>query len=317
MFGKGATRYLVLLLVALAALWVLSSLFGTRSKSRTFRSEVIRLDTNAVSAIAIRSPKAGPDGLLIERRAAAWVMTAEGREYSVDERIISKVFTDLALVKTDHVIGPVGKHRDAKGLSDSAATRLDFTTGSGTVSIIVGKESYNTQGQPQTAVMVPGDDMVYGLPTLFMSIRELTLDGLRPHTLVKGDPHDWQRLTFTFPQDSGYVLERTGERWLVDSMPTDSIKVTRFLQSLAFSRAQSFADTVKIDGLTPGFQLKVEHLSGKEPIAVNVYPYGYTWVVTSTANPGNVMYFDPQRELPRMFRPRHTWFPEPAREAGH
>lgn len=217
MFGKRSTRILLIAIAALAVVWVLSERFSTRAKTRTFRPEVIRLDTASVTTITVRSPKTGPEGLTIERRGNAWVVVTDVREYRADAQVISKVFRDLAVVRTDHVIGPVDKHRDAQGLSDSAATRLDLVTGGGTTSILIGRETYDTQGKPRTAVMVPGDELIFGLNTLLMSLRELNLDGLRPHVLVTGDPHDWQRLTFTCPQDTGYVFERTGERWLVDS----------------------------------------------------------------------------------------------------
>ena len=307
MFAKGSTRWLLLAIVVLAAIWLLSDKFSTRAQQRTFREEVIMLDTTSVSRISARSTKTGPEGVVMEQRADAWVAVANGKEYRVDNAAVHKILAEFARLKADHLIGNGDAVRAAYNLTDSAATQLEFTTADGAVALWVGKESYGKQGAAQTAVCVPGEEQVFGVAAILTSIRDLSLNALRPHVLVTGDPVNWQRVTFTFPADSGYVLERTGGQWMVDTLMADSMKVANFVKSLALSRAQNFADTVDVASMTPKYELKVEDSSKPEPILVKVYPFGFTYLVTSTANPGNVMWFDPAREFPRLLRPRHNW----------
>lgn len=309
MFAKGSTRWLLLAVVVLAAVWLLSDKFSTRAQQRTFREEVIVLDTASVNRISARSTKTGPEGIVLEQRAGAWVAVANGKEYRIDNAAVRKILAEFARLKADHLIGNGDAVHMAYNLTDSAATHLEFTTGSGTVALMVGKESYGKQGAAQTAVSVPGEEQVFGVAAILTSIRDLSLNALRPHELVTGDPANWQRVTFTYPADTGYVLERNGGRWMVDTIPADSMKVANFVKSLALSRAQNFADTVDVTGMTPRYELKVEDSAKPEPVVVKVYPFGFTYLVTSTANPGNVMWFDPAREFPRLLRPRHNWLP--------
>jgi hypothetical protein len=270
---------------------------------------VIAVDTAAVTRINARSPKTGPDGTVLEKREDQWVVLSGGREFRADEDAVRKILVEFARLKADHLIGSGEAVRKTYNFTDSAATHLEFITAGGTVLLTVGKESYNQQGVPQTAVNVPGEEQVFGINALLQSVRDLSLSALRPHELVTGDPAGWQRVTFTYPADSGYVLERNGGMWMVDTFPADSDKVAKYFRSLSMSRAQNFADTVHLEGRSPAFEMKVEDSAKPEPTVVKIYPYGYTYVVTSSINPGNVMYFDPIREFPRLLRPRRNWIP--------
>ena len=53
MFGKLRTKHLLLLLVLLGGAWWISGLFSTRAQQRTFREDILQLDTNAITGFII------------------------------------------------------------------------------------------------------------------------------------------------------------------------------------------------------------------------------------------------------------------------
>lgn len=311
MFGKNPSRWLLIALLALCAIWFLSERFSTRAKQRTFRTEVVAIDTASLTRIEVRSPKTSPDALVLERRGNEWVVVANGRDLRTDRKEMAELLGEYARLKADHVLGTPGSIPEGYGMGDSAATHLIFTTGKGEVRMRVGQERYGPDGQPLTPVLREGDDQVFAVAALLLGTRDLSLTQIRPKQYVSGDPAHWQSLRFEFPGDSGYVIQRHGTAWLVDSLPCDSGKVARFLQSLAQSQCQSFADTVDVTGRTPSHRLTIIDDTRPDPVLVEVFPAGFANVITSTLNPGNVMNFDPMRELPRMFRPARTWAPDP------
>jgi hypothetical protein len=280
------------------------------AQERTFRANVVELDTSTVNRIAIRARKAGHEEAVLERKDGHWNMTYKGANYRADDANVNWLLGHFEHMKADRVVGTTDAVRDRYGLVDSLASTVELTTADGrSRKLIVGRSVNPEQAEPWTAVQIEGEQEVYATPgTLSSSVDNEPLTAWRPRVLITGDAVNWDRLTFTYPADSGYVLERRGAEWLVDSMPADTSKVNRFLKSLTLCKAQSFADTVNVDGLPLQYQLVIEDVARPEPIHVRVYSLGYGFVVTSNINPGTVMWFDALREVPRLFRPRHNWF---------
>ncbi len=319
MFNKLGTRTLLIVAVVLGLAWFLADRFSEGSQQRTFRSEILRLDTAAVTRIRIVPRGAHRGEIVMDRKGPQqWVITFDGAEHPASHTEIQKLLTEMRALDADRMVGRLSAVEERYELADSLSTRITFTDGGVERSLIMGKRVQANNG-PFTYVTVPGEEEVYAIPGNIGSAADARPDLWRPRELITGDHNDWQRITFTYPADSGYVLERDGPGWLVDSMPADSGKVNSFLKSLTFCKAQSFADTVDVSQRVPAYSVTIEALpehrrdsTRPEPIIVQAYELGFTFVITSNLHPGNVMYFDPQREMPRLFRPRHKWFVEEA-----
>lgn len=311
MFNKLGTRTLLIVAAVLGLVWFLADRYGAGSQQRTFRSEILRLDTTAVSRIRIVSRVTDHEPVVLERSGAQeWKVTYAGTEHRGSHTTIQRLLNELRSLDADRMIGRMDAVKDKYELADSLATVITFTMGGKEHALAFGKRVQAENG-PFTYVNVPGEAEVYAIAGSVGGELDSKPDHWRPRELMTGNPANWQRITFTYPADSGYVLERNGAEWLVDSMPADSGKVNNYLKSIALSKAQSFADSVDVSTITPAYVMKVEDGSRPEPVLVQAYPYGYAFVITSTLNPGSVLFFDPQREMPRMFRPRHRWFPDP------
>lgn len=311
MFNKLGTRTLVIVAAVLGLIWFLADRFGTGSQQRTFRSEILRLDTAAVSRIRISSRVTAHKPVLLERTGAQeWLVKYEGTEHRGSHATIQRLLSELRSLDADRMIGKMDAVKDRYDLSDSLATTVTITVNGTDRTLAFGKRVQANNG-PFTYVNLSGENEVYAIAGNVGGELDNKADHWRPRELMTGDPATWQRITFTYPADTGYVLERNGAGWLVDSMPADSGKVNNYLKSIALSKAQIFADSVDVSTMTPAYVMKVEDTARPEPVLVQAYPYGYSFLITSTLNPGSAMYFDPQREMPRLFRPRHRWFPDP------
>ena len=310
MFNKLGTRTLLIVAVVLGLIWFLADRFSAGSQQRTFRSELLRLDTATVTRISILPRNTGHKEILLERKGAQeWVVRFDGVEHRGSHQTIQHLLSELQKVDADRMIGRLDAVKDRYELSDSLSTRVVFTDGGGDHAIVFGKRVQADNG-PFTYVSIPGEEKVYAVAGNIGASTDTKPEYWRPRELVVGNPVNWQRVTFIYPADSGYVLERNGAEWLVDSMPADSSKVNNYLKSIALSKAQSFVDSVDVSTLQAAYMMKVEDSTRPDPIVVQAYGWGYGFVVTTTLNPGSVMFFDPQREMPRMFRPRHKWFQE-------
>jgi len=309
MLGKLRTKHLLLLLLALAALWWLSGQLSPRAKQRTFREDIFKLDSSSISGFTITPAlyKQLPP-IRFQRAGDGWRMFWGKDSSLADPAPIHELLRSWSNMRVIRLAGRVSDIRDRYDLGDSTVDRLTIMAGMETHELLVGR--HTAGGAPMTVVHPPGDEQAYAVEGLLGQYADYTFGEWLPKYLVTGDPADWQRLTFNFPADTGYVMERKGGQWFIGGAQTDSSRTIRFLHSLARARGQSVTDPSDTLSAVPQFRLVVEDSTRKEPIVVIVFVSNGKFIVRSSLNPGTVMPFDGRQEVPRMFRPRAAFMPQ-------
>jgi hypothetical protein len=308
MFGKLHTKHLLLLILGLAGLWWLSGLFSPRAQQRTFRENILKLDTNAITGFTITPAlNKGLPPIRFQRAGDSWRMHWGTDSGMVDPHPIHELMSSWSNMRVVRLAGGMAEVRDRYDLGDSTTDRLSITAGKETHELLVGRQ---TAGEPpMTMVNLPGDEHAYAIEGSLGTYVDYTFSEWLPKYLVTGDPKDWIRLTFNFPADTGYVMERQGERWTIDGVQTDPERTEKFLRSLSRARAQSVTDPADTLSAVPQFRLVVEDTTRSAPIVVVVFASNGRFIVRSSLNPQTVMPFDGRQELPRMFRPRTAFLP--------
>ena len=114
MFNKLGTRTLVIVAAVLGLIWFLADRFGTGSQQRTFRSEILRLDTAAVSRIRISSRVTAHKPVLLERTGAQeWLVKYEGTEHRGSHATIQRLLSELRSLDADRIREPVQHSLDS------------------------------------------------------------------------------------------------------------------------------------------------------------------------------------------------------------
>lgn len=309
MFGKLRTNHLLLLLALLAGLWWLSGRFSPVAQKRTFRDSLLHLDSNSVSAFTFTpAPYKRLQPLRFRRVNEGWRMSLGKDSALADPVFIHAMLRSWSDMRVVSMAGRVQDVAAKYDLGDSTADRLTIEAGDGTHELIVGR---HTASEAQmTVVSMPGEDRAYAVDGLLGLYADQTYGEWLPKYLVTGNPRNWRRLTFNFPADSGYVMERAADQWLIDGSPADTARVARYLRSLSRARGQTVADPADTLNAVPSFRLIVEDTTRRDPMVVVVYASNGRFIVRSSLNPGTVMPFDGRDEVPRMFRPRTSFMPQ-------
>lgn len=308
MLGKLRTKHLLLLLLVLAAIWWFSGRVSPRAQQRTFRERILKLDTNTITGFTITPAlNKGFPPIRFQRAGEGWRMFWGTDSGYVDEHPVHELLHSWSDMRVVRLAGRMADVRDRYDLGDSAADRLTIVAGKETKELLVGRQ---TAGEPpMTVVNIPGDESAYAIEGSLGSYTDFTFSEWLPKYLVTGDPSNWTRLTFNFPADTGYVMERSGGHWLIDGVTTDSSRTDKFLRSLARARGRSATDPADTLGAVPQFRLVVEDSTRTIPIIVVVFASKGKFIVRSSLNPQTVMPFDGREEVPRMFRPRTAFLP--------
>lgn len=304
MFGKLRTVHWLAIVAALAAIWWWSGRSSPQARQRTFRDRLLQVDTSAVTGFTlVPALFKGLPPLHFQRVGTGWRMRMGADSSDVEAEAVRDVLGTVADMRTIQLAGQAESVAARYDLTDSTADRLTLRTATGTVELWVG-----TGGQGEmatTAVRLPQDQEVYTVAGALGKAADRTYGDWLPKRLVVGDPRNWTDLTFRFPNDSSYALERNGDHWAINGVRTDSTRTWRFLLSLAKARGQEAADPRDTLVAIPGYRVTVTDTTRPDPMVVTVYlvPQEQRFIVRSSLHPQVVMPFDPRTEIPRMFRP--------------
>jgi len=112
----------------------------------------------------------------------------------------------------------------------------------------------------------------------------------RDKKIMPGEYPDWDKLTFTYPADSGFVVMKDSSgKWLLDnkSLP-DSTSVINTIKNLSNQNYGTFVNKFDTNGKQALFILKVEG-RGFNPAIIKAYAADTTnkYAITSTLDPGS------------------------------
>lgn len=292
---------------ALGVVWWLGERRSGEDGPRTFRKQLVAVDTAALQAFTIVPPRLLRAPLRFERDSLGWRVSQEGRTTPAFSRPLNELLAALHRMQPLSMPGPDPATLERYGLTDSLATKIEVPDRD-PVTLRVG---ITTSGEdPATALMREGDPNVYLIPGDITWITDLDFKGWIPKPMVNGDPANWLRITFFFPGNIAYAMERNGAEWLVDGRPADRVRVEKYLHALSVYYGHDLVDPADTLHARPVYSLQVEDSTREAPITLMIYDVGHRLIARSNlAPPWLVMPFDAQEELPRMFRPPGAFEP--------
>ncbi len=318
MFSKRGTRILVIVAITLLLVYWAVGELSIRAKDRSFPENVVEVDTAQVVTIALRQPS--DTTVTLQRTSKGWTVGMDERNFVADPALVQAFLGRFAALRTKRFVGGGEQVRQRYSLADTSRILLEMEMAKGgTTQVGIGMNSFGMGGQdPTTYLHIPGEEQVYAVEGALRVEAGRNVNEWRPSSLVNGTLEDLRRLDFRFPTDTGYVLLRQGEIWMVDSVVGDKERIERFLTSLLNVSSQRFADDIQVDGRIPGYSLTVESET-RPPVVIKVFAVDGNYYATTSDQPGDVRTFDAYRELPRLFRPRTAYLPLVAVDphAGH
>ncbi|MCB0794979.1 MAG: DUF4340 domain-containing protein [Flavobacteriales bacterium] len=310
MWNKVSVRALLIAVAVMATLYAITFLWGPRTKDRTYRDLVMRLDTAAVTSFSIRSASQAGSTFTFERDPnVQWIVSSGDQRHRADVQRVNEVLSTCARMKVKRFVGYIDLVRDRYALADTLKDLILFHLVDGQeIAIEVGRNTFSPgEVGMWSYVKLPKENEVFAVESTLSMLTDQPLEEWRPKTLVNGRAEDVIRMSFHYANDTDFVLWKDTAGWHLDDGPASSIRCDGFTPSLVRAQAHQFADDADVSGFEVSHSLTVEYASGKEPVTVSVHPTPKGYVVISSLYPERPMVFDAYRELPRMFRTRQAF----------
>ena len=264
------------------------------SNERTFRSELVDIDSSAVTQILIYPKTLSTNNVRLYKEDESWrVELADNKTAPVPQNKIDQILKQLMEVKPERLAGR-GTEKWTEFEVDTSATRIEIYEGSDkTLDLVIGKFTFQQPRTMKTFVRLAEDTDVYETNGFLSMTFNQDADYYRDQTLIQGKVDNWKTINFSYPADSSYQLSKVNDKWkLSTGDEIDSAKTAAELKSLSSIRGNEFIDIDK--GILPLPQYKLTIIKDDDSqIEVFGYEIDDNVIINSSQNPES--YFDGEK----------------------
>jgi hypothetical protein len=285
MFRKINNKILVTVFVVLLAIVVVVELMDSRKGNRTFKNDLVEANADNVTSIEIYPRAANGKLLKIYKENDNWKVESDGNKYNADASTAIRLISQLDELKPKSVAATSKDRWKQFEVTDSLGTRVKLLNGDDVVAdIVIGKFSYSQPRNTTSYVRLTNDKEVYGVEGMLPMSFNRDINAFRDRTIIKSNKNDWTKLTFSYPADSSFVLEKKADKWMIGDMEADSSKVVLYFSQIAGLNDGSFAKEKPVIAPTHRLTIEGNNMMQKVEI-VGYYSDPDNFVLESSANP--------------------------------
>ncbi len=305
---------LIGILATLVLVYLGFEFFGGKSRSKSFKSELVKIDTAKVSKLIIESKG---ENLELLKENNKWKVSIGGGRYAEAQKSnVRSTLGTLLTIKPSRIAAKnPEKWKDYQ--VDSAGTRVQvFEGGKSTLDIVIGRFGFNQQAMQQQQQMMMGgrggmqqffsyvrlenEDEVYVADNFMgMSINS-DASGYRNKQLLSLTTDSIAEIQFNYPADSGFVLSNANSKWMIFGANVDSTAIASYLSDIRYLSNSNFVDDVPSSALvSPTVSMNIKQ-NGNVDIIIKAFQHPvHKWIINSSENP--LAYFTDEELVKKLF----------------
>ena len=310
MYKKITLKKLSFFFIFLLILVVLVFLIDQKKGKRTFRTDLFDADTAEITAIIIHPKSDYNKPLMLVREKSGWLLKGDDKQFSADPGMVKEMLNSLNDLKALRVAATDKAKWKEFEVDDSLSTKVLVKKGKKVVSTLyIGRftyqmpknanpyDYYNQQAKISTFVRTDDEKFVYVVEGLLSMVFNRNFNDFRNKVIIRSNRDDWNRLTFSYPSDSSFIMIKDKGSWSVDGNLIDSAKVYEYLNSIAYVSSENFVDDQKPVSQKPDYSLKIEGDNRLRPIVISAFAADTThdYLIRSSENEG--VYFSGKQSV--------------------
>ena len=304
---------LIGILVALVLVYLGVKFFGGESRSKSFKSELVEIDTAKVTRLLITNKG---ENLEVIKENNAWkVSIGEGKFAEAQKSSVKSTLNSLLTIKPSRI---AAKKQDKwkEYQVDSAGTRIQvFEGGKSTLDLVIGRFGFNQQAMQQqqqmmmggrggqqffSYVRLQGENEVYVADNFMGMSINTDASSYRNKKLLSLTTDNISKIQYNYPADSGFALNKIDSIWSIFGNPPDSTALADYFSDIRYLNNSNFVDDVPASALvSPTVSMSISQ-NDKPDIMVKAFQHpSHKWIVNSTENPNS--YFADEELVKKLF----------------
>jgi hypothetical protein len=300
MFRNIKNIRLIAILGILVIVYAGLRLFKNTNRSKSFREELVVMDTTKVDRIIIT--KSGTS-FEVSREVDQWKVEIPGnKKVDATGSSVNNALGSLLRIKPDR-IATRDPEKWVDYQVDSSGTRVQvFENNENVLDLILGRFGVHGQQQFHTFVRLSEDDEVYAANN-FMGISfPSEPKGFRNSRYLQITSDSITHITFNYPADSAFILNKSNEIWYLGDAIADSASVASYISGLRYMNGSDFVDDVEPAALiNPTFSVQIKASNLTEDVQLSAYSHPvHGYILHSSYNPK--AYFKDENLFERVFK---------------
>ena len=301
-------KKLFLILLVLLGIYGASQMFSGK-KDRSFKTELITIDTAAVTSIVIAPKTDDFQEITLKKEGTSWIATQGTVTTKATTSSVKALLSTLVKINTERVAAKNESKWSDYEVGEGEGTRIKVYNESTLLEdFIVGRFAPNQQMQNGTSfVRIADESEVYAVKGFLSFTFNRGFDSFRDRSLLTFNPSDITYFSYQLPGDTVININKTGNQWFYETTQLDSTKVADYLKEISTLSGNNFADD--FDEVQSADQLyKSITLSGNnmtQPIIVKSYlsqNNEFPYVLKSSQNPDGLFNSKEDGVIGRLFK---------------
>lgn len=256
---------------------------------------VVKIDTARVTDLLV-TPAKGNRETVRMTRSGGWKLMKGEQTLRLEQGAAASALRMLTGLKPERLAAKRQEKWNEFGVGDSTGTRVQVMAGTSTLAdLVIGRSGF---GQTPTAsyggpgftyVRLYDEPEVFAVGGFLDAQFNRTLDDWRDKSFLRLSKDSVNRVRFSYPADSSFVIDRQSGKWLMTNMLADSTAIRSYLGGMTYKNATAFATQAPAGA--PGVTVIFEQ--GSRILAtVEAWPLGADWTVRSSHQPETFFLFD-------------------------
>ncbi|MGC9331591.1 MAG: DUF4340 domain-containing protein [Bacteroidales bacterium] len=306
---KNNTCVLIVVFAALLAIFVVSILLKNKGrKARSFRADIIQVDSAAVERIVVtRQP--GDKKVILTKENENWMVDNGDIKSPTQENVVEEAISVLSRAEVEQLVANDKQAWGDYGVTDTMATRVElFAPGKDKMlDLYLGRFQYNQRGYRRqqgsssisgsTYVRPEGKDKVYAVSGFISMHFNKPFNRWRNGTLIETTPSSIRHVACEYPADSSFVLHMQDSVWMIDDTKADQAAVDKYVNALKSKSSFRFADDFEAEADSePQFVVSISG-NNMDDIVLKAWEECVScgdYTIHSSQNPG--VYFTVKKE---------------------
>lgn len=290
MMKKINNKILFVILVILAALFVATRVLRNTAREGNLDKNVLAFDTTGIDRITLLRDTGTT--ITLSRTRDAWTVSHDKTTSNAEKARVRELLGALSNLTPERFVTRSEDKWDTYEVAPENAIGVEiFRDKKRLTGLMIGKEAAG-----KTYVRNSDEREVYTVNGYLRSTTGKDFDAWRDASFLRIERDGIYRITFSYPADSSFTIEKKNNAWMVDDAKADSTAVSQYLNRLRSKDHRHFAD-----GFLPDRKPDVvlTFTGGENDTVVEAWNTAfYEWVYRSSRQP-DVFFLDSKMDLTR------------------
>jgi hypothetical protein len=248
-------KFLIGILIGLAAVFALSRIFRSSQLQSNLRTELLQLDTASVTKLLLYPKAENGKEVELTRAGKSWTVKKDNRSANTEQGSVNNALAAFVKLKPLRLVTKKKEKWNEYSVADSGTYVKIYKGDKVVTNVHIGRIGYNQSSDGQfsaggifTYVRLTNENEVYAVEGFLESSFNRGYNDWRDKSFLRLKKDQITEIQFSYPADSSFVLSKKDKSWWIGNEQADSLKINSYLSQLEYKNANTFADEFSASG---------------------------------------------------------------------